>query len=44
MNEATKQFVIRWLMVDAGVALLLLWGTVLKYLDRRDRKRQQQSR
>jgi hypothetical protein len=44
MNQATKQFVIRWLMVDAGAVLLLLWGTVLKYLDKRDQKRQQQPR
>ena len=42
MNDPTKQFLMRWLMVDAGVALLLLWGVVLIYLDKRDRKRQQQ--
>ena len=41
MDEPTKRFVIPWLMVDAGGALLLLWGLVLKYLDKRDRKRQQ---
>lgn len=43
MDEQTKRFVIPWLMAEGGVALLLLWGTVLKYLDRRDSKRQQQS-
>ena len=41
MNEATRQFLIRWLMVDAGAALLLVWGLVNIYLDKRDRKRQQ---
>ena len=41
MDEPTKRFLIRWLMVDAGAALLLLWGLVLIYFDNRDRKRQQ---
>ena len=41
MNEATRQFLIRWLMVDAGAALLLVWGLVNIYLDKRDRRRQQ---
>src|SRR5947208_798454 len=32
MNEATRQFLIRWLMVDAGAALLLVWGLVNIYM------------
>ena len=42
MDEPTKRFLIPWLMAEAGGFLLLLWGFVLKYLDNRDRKRQQQ--
>jgi hypothetical protein len=42
MDEPTKHFLIPWLMAEAGAALLLLWGVVLIYLEKRDRKRQQQ--
>jgi hypothetical protein len=42
MDEATKQFLAPWLMIYAGASLLGIWGMVLKYLDKRDRKRQQQ--
>jgi hypothetical protein len=42
MDETTKQFLIPWLMVFAGGASLGVWAMILEYLDKRDRKRQQQ--
>lgn len=42
MDEPTKHFLTPWLMIFAGASLLGIWGTVLKYLDKRDSKRQQQ--
>ena len=42
MDAPTKQFVVRWLMVYSSAAVILIWGLVLMFLEKRDRKRQQQ--
>jgi hypothetical protein len=41
-NTPTKHFVVRWLMVYSGATVILIWGLVRMYLEKRDRKREQQ--